>query len=100
MPRILTIQWPILQKLASTQNQSNLATISINFVPFLAILFVTFEFYRNLGPDHQVKKPWLSLIANMSHFQNNLELISRMHMSSHTDPGIAFVMGSKFGIVI
>jgi hypothetical protein len=33
-----------------------LATISINFVPFLAILFVTFEYYRNLEPDCQVKK--------------------------------------------
>jgi hypothetical protein len=26
-----------------------LATIITNFVPFLAILFVTFEYYRNLG---------------------------------------------------
>jgi hypothetical protein len=28
-----------------------LATIITNFVPFLAILFVTFEYYRNLAPD-------------------------------------------------
>jgi hypothetical protein len=34
-----------------------LATISINFIPFLAILFVTFEYYRNLVPNRQVKKP-------------------------------------------
>jgi hypothetical protein len=33
-----------------------LATISINFVPFLAILFFTFEYYRNLAPDRQIKK--------------------------------------------
>jgi hypothetical protein len=64
MPRILTIQWPILQKLASTQNQSNLATISINFVPFLAILFVTLGYYQNLAPDRQVKKPWKA-VANV-----------------------------------
>jgi hypothetical protein len=38
-----------------------LATISINIVSFLAILFVTFEYYRNLAPDRQIKKPWFTL---------------------------------------
>ena len=39
-----------------------LATISINFVPFLAILFVTFKYYRNLVPDRQVKKPCTTVL--------------------------------------
>jgi hypothetical protein len=33
-----------------------MATIITNFIPFLAILFVTFEYYRNLAPDCQIKK--------------------------------------------
>jgi hypothetical protein len=28
-----------------------LATIITNFVPFLAILFITFDYYQNLEPD-------------------------------------------------
>jgi hypothetical protein len=41
-------------------NVKILVTISINFVPFLAILFVTFEYYQNVAPDHLIKKPWSS----------------------------------------
>jgi hypothetical protein len=33
-----------------------LATIITNFVPFLAILFVTFEYYQNVAPDRHIKK--------------------------------------------
>jgi hypothetical protein len=42
-----------------------LATITINFIPFLAILFVTFEYYRNLAPDRQVKKPYCQPLSTV-----------------------------------
>jgi hypothetical protein len=48
-----------------------LATISINFVPFLAILFVTFEYYRNLALDRQVKKPWMGdIIVHLERYMS------------------------------
>jgi hypothetical protein len=52
-----------------------LATISINFVPFLAILFVTFEYYRNLAPDCQVKKT-LHLTPSLVPIFVNIILVS------------------------
>jgi hypothetical protein len=50
-----------------------LATIITNFVPSLAILFVTFEYYRNLAPDCQVKKPWLKLDGTMGRIVGRLK---------------------------
>jgi hypothetical protein len=55
-----------------------LAIISINFVLFLAILFVTFEFYRNLAPDCQVKKPWLHAYFLQAHGNGELTVLGEL----------------------
>jgi hypothetical protein len=51
-----------------------LATIIINFISFLVILFVTFEYYRNLAPDRQIKKHWLAGACAKFSFSFFLEL--------------------------
>jgi hypothetical protein len=58
---------------AGVSTKSNVKIlVSINFVPFLDILFVTFEYYQNLAPDCHVKKPWVGPYMNEHSFTAGL----------------------------